>query len=276
MDERDQLLTIGVFARRSRLSVKALRLYEGNGILRPESVDELNGYRRYGESQLRDARLVRLLRRLDMPLTQVAQVLSAPREQRTELVHQYWSAVEHRVAQQGQVAGLLQNVLSGGKESYPMYEIKTREVPEQTILTEQRHVTAEHLPAWIGEAGERQQEALVKVGGPFGPSLVIYHGDVNEDSDGPAEVCSPLPADVAASLDFPSRVEPAHREAYTTITKAQVRFPDIVSAYDAVENWITQKGEQISGSCREVYFTDFMAAADDDEVCDIAFPIASR
>ncbi len=64
----DPLLTIGVFARRSRLSMKALRLYDRLGLLRPADVDPESGYRRYRESQLVTARLVVMLRRLDMPL----------------------------------------------------------------------------------------------------------------------------------------------------------------------------------------------------------------
>ena len=55
----DRLLSIGVFARRSRLSPKALRLYERLGMLTPAQVDGGNGYRRYRESQLATARLDR-------------------------------------------------------------------------------------------------------------------------------------------------------------------------------------------------------------------------
>ena len=65
--ERDGLLTIGVFATRARLSAKALRLYDSVGLLVPADVDPENGYRRYRESQLATARLIVMLRRLDMP-----------------------------------------------------------------------------------------------------------------------------------------------------------------------------------------------------------------
>jgi DNA-binding transcriptional MerR regulator len=276
MDAQNPIMTIGAFARSSRLSVKALRLYESHGILRPESVDELNGYRRYRQSQLRDARLVRMLRRLDMPLADVARVLAAPREERASVVERYWTAESERVRRREHVAGLLQEVLSGGKEKYPMYTIKTRDVEEQTVLTEQRNVTAAELTSWIAEAGGRQHAALAAHGGPIGPAFIVYHGDVSEDSDGPVEVCSPVTDAVAADLAVPYRTEPAHREAYARISKAQVRFPDILSAYDAVESWAAEHGEQVTGAPREVYFADLMGADDSDEVCDVAYPIAAR
>jgi PPM family protein phosphatase len=58
------LLTIGAFARASRLSPKALRLYDSLGLLTPAHVDEFSGYRFYRPDQLERARLVAWLRRL--------------------------------------------------------------------------------------------------------------------------------------------------------------------------------------------------------------------
>ena len=46
------MLTIGEFSRRTRLSAKALRLYEQLGLLIPDAVDPSSGYRQYGEAQV--------------------------------------------------------------------------------------------------------------------------------------------------------------------------------------------------------------------------------
>lgn len=59
-------MTIGEFARLSHLSIKALRLYDSMGLLKPASVDEESGYRYYLPSQVEPARLISLLRRLEM------------------------------------------------------------------------------------------------------------------------------------------------------------------------------------------------------------------
>src|SRR5215831_8253120 len=73
----DPMVTIGVFARKSRLSMRALRLYDKLGLLRPVRQDPGNGYRWYRLSQLKTAQLIAMLRRLDMPLSQVAEVVAA-------------------------------------------------------------------------------------------------------------------------------------------------------------------------------------------------------
>ena len=58
MQLSDPELSIGVFARKSRLSMRALRLYEKMGVLKPVRVDPCTGYRWYAESQLAVARLI--------------------------------------------------------------------------------------------------------------------------------------------------------------------------------------------------------------------------
>lgn len=269
----DQLLNIGVFARRSRLSLKALRLYERLGLLQPAEVDPGNGYRRYREGQLATARLVVLLRRLDMPLAKVAEVVSVPEGQRAELLSSYWETAERRIAGQRELAAHLRIVFSGGEGRMDMYDIKEREVPEQLVLTEQQHVRQPELSDWIDAAMTRVEKSAPAHDGVDGAPFVVYYGEVNEDSDGPAEVCIPIGAGTQAPVGAAARIEPAHREAYVRLTKAQVDYPQILSAYDAVEQWITTRGLTVAGSPREVYFADWDAAGPADEVCDVAFPM---
>jgi DNA-binding transcriptional MerR regulator len=268
----DQPLSIGMFARRSFLSMKALRLYDRLGLLTPDHVDPATGYRRYHESQLKVARLVAMLRRLDMPLAQVAQVLSAPQAARAKVLEDYWDSVERRVASQRELVAHLVIRLSGDERNLEMFEVKQREIPEQLVLTEQRHLHVGELPDWLGATMPRQWKQATELGGMVAPQFVIFHGEVNQDSDGPVEVCTPIESD-NANVDVPTRIEPAHKEAYVRLRKAQVAYPQILSAYDAVAQWLATQNLTMSAAPREVYFTDFMAAGPDDEVCDVAYPI---
>jgi DNA-binding transcriptional MerR regulator len=253
--------------------MKALRLYDRLGLLSPAEVDPGNGYRRYRECQLDTARFIARLRQLDMPLAQVAEVVAAPAFERGTLLDAYWANVERRIAGQRELIAHLQLTLAGKEGNYDMFEIQERDIPEQLVLTEQRHITVSELPQWLGETIGRHWSTAEAFGGVTGPIFVIFHGEVNEDSDGPVEVCAPINPARGHIPNGPTRIEPAHHEAYTRIRKAQVEFPQILSAYDAVEQWIPKHGNICSGAPREVYFTDFKNAGPNDEVCDIAFPI---
>jgi DNA-binding transcriptional MerR regulator len=71
------LLTVGLMARRSGLTAKALRHYDRVKLLRPATVDGTTGYRLYRSDQVAEARLVHLLRSLDLPLDQVRTAVTA-------------------------------------------------------------------------------------------------------------------------------------------------------------------------------------------------------
>ncbi|MFI6504855.1 VOC family protein [Nonomuraea typhae] len=74
----DELLSIGVFALVSGLSIHALRHYDELGLLRPAVVDPASGYRRYRPGQVRQARLICALRRVDVPIDAVRAVVDDP------------------------------------------------------------------------------------------------------------------------------------------------------------------------------------------------------
>jgi effector-binding domain-containing protein len=182
--------------------------------------------------------------------------------------------MERRMAGKRELLIHLLITLAGKERNFDMYEIDERDVPEQVILTEQRHVTVQGLTDWFDECMPRLHGLAASTDGIAGPAFIIYHGEVNEESDGPVEVCVPIAADQQAAISAPTRIEPAHREAYTRIRKSQVAFPQILDAYEAVEQWIAKNNRHVTASPREVYFADFMNAGPDDEVTDIAFPIA--
>lgn len=77
MDGTERLLTIGAMARRAGLTAKALRHYDRIGLLRPAEVDQDTGYRYYRAEQVAAARLVRVLRAVDLPLDRVRECLAA-------------------------------------------------------------------------------------------------------------------------------------------------------------------------------------------------------
>jgi len=280
----DELLTIGAFAARARLSAKALRLYDRLGLLPPAQVDEASGYRYYRSEQVERARLVALMRQLDMPLARIAEVVEAPDgASAADRLAAYWADVEARVAGQRTLAEYLRGRLSGrNSEMYEKFVVETVDVPEQVLITETRHVLAGELPAWIGASLGRLEEAARECGGITAAPFVVYHSDVSMESDGPAESCVPVADEAAARAwlekqgrrwETKVRVEPAHKLAYTRITKAQVAHPQILAAFEAVEQWIPKQGLWLAGPCREVYFADWDAAGAQDPVCDVAFPV---
>lgn len=89
------LLPIGEMSRRSGLGVSALRFYDRHGLLPPARVDPVTGYRRYQEDQVPRARMLAGMRRVQMPLAEMAAVLEAGAD--TETVRDLLSAHVRRL-----------------------------------------------------------------------------------------------------------------------------------------------------------------------------------
>lgn len=121
-DPPEALLTIGAFARTSRLSIKALRLYDEIGLLAPVRTDPSSGYRYYAPEQLERARLVAWLRRLGMPLARIRQVCAmaeADAAGAAREIGEYWRRVEADTAAQRELAEILIAELSVKEAAMP-------------------------------------------------------------------------------------------------------------------------------------------------------------
>ena len=70
-------MPIGIFSRMTGLSHRALRLYADRGLLPPAHVDETTGYRYYDVHSIRAAEMIRLLRRLGVPLGEMRLYIDA-------------------------------------------------------------------------------------------------------------------------------------------------------------------------------------------------------
>jgi DNA-binding transcriptional MerR regulator len=226
-------ISIGEFARRSRLSLKALRLYDERGVLVPSRVDQASGYRYYDTAQLEEARLVVMLRQLQLPLAAIKELLACDPADAATRIAEHW---RHAEAAHDSRRGLADHLVSrlSGKRSV-MYEVATREIPERSLLCLKRNVEEQEMWAFGKEfIAILRERPLPKIEGREGAAFCIWWGLVTDDSDGPIEWCAPVPAAKAESLashypELTLRTEPAHLEAF-------VALPD-PDAGDEVVHW---------------------------------------
>jgi DNA-binding transcriptional MerR regulator len=82
-----ELLGIGAFAMLTGFSIPALRYYDEVGVLAPAHVNPDTGYRYYGQHQVREARLVRALRAVELPIEDVKAALAEDDARAVLLAH---------------------------------------------------------------------------------------------------------------------------------------------------------------------------------------------
>lgn len=137
------MLRIGEFARRGRVSVKALRHYEAIGLLKPARVDAATGYRSYTVDQLDDLHRLMVLRALGLSLERIREVLrdDPSPERMRRLLDERRAAVARRIdAEQAQLAAIEARIrhLEGDREAAPGAVV--RDVPAAFVASLRRVV----------------------------------------------------------------------------------------------------------------------------------------
>lgn len=269
-------MTIGEFARRSGLSLKALRLYDARGLLEPVRVDPASGYRYYDPEQLGRARTISLLRRLEMPLGSIADVLAAPAGQ-AAAIRSWWDGRRRELVDRGPELDLVLQTL--GEPAGPAHpgqfgvdDVVVREVAARTVATVRRHVVQEDLVAAFASDVLELRAFLDASGASYGTEFwVLFHGAVGHDGDGPVETCVPYEGAVVPVGQVVLRQEPAQTMAYVPVTAAVCRYPQIIGAYVALETWFTTGDRRAAGPSREIYPVPW---SDEGVVAHVAQPVA--
>jgi DNA-binding transcriptional MerR regulator len=247
------LLSIGAFSRVTRLSQKALRLYGSLDLLPPAWVDPESRYRYYRSTQVRDARLIRSLREVGMPLATIRRVLAGSPREAQSLMQGYVSSLDEQARKaRAALPDLIAETVAFSQA--PRAEVLVRHEPEQAIISITERVfvgrLAEHLRGTLQELREfAAGRGLEERGHPFG----YFHGMVSEQDDGPLQVCLPVSREIESTERVRSATLPAGRAAYVDAVGEAADYPAILHAYDAVYDWITGNGYEIAGSPRETW-----------------------
>jgi PPM family protein phosphatase len=164
-----KLLTIGEFARASRLSPKALRLYDELGLLRPVRVDEYSGYRYYSPDQLEAARLVAWLRRAGLPLATIAEINGRPPAEVAAAVTAFLRVAEAEFSERKGLALFLLDYLSEGQTAMSGTQLAIRYAAASDIGRERdRNQDAAYAGSRLlavadgwGPSGDAASEAVI-------------------------------------------------------------------------------------------------------------------
>ena len=239
-------ISIGEFARRSRLSLKALRLYDERGVLVPARVDQASGYRYYDAAQLDDARLVVMLRQLQLPLAAVRELLGCDPAEAATRIAEHWRDAEAAHDARRELADYLVSRFTGKRSV--MYEVATREMPDYWGMAS---ADSDGLVEWCRPVPQAQARAIAEQY----PELTL-------------------------------RTEPAHREAFVALSVGPGGTPaaDIQLAIESLQVWkveqgiederLTLKPEDLGLRTTYLATGSVSATSVPDDYCDFAVPFA--
>src|SRR5688572_775222 len=188
-------MPIGRFSKSCRLSIKALRHYDEQGLLRPAHVDAQTGYRYYTRAQARHAVLIGMLRSLGIGIPAIREILAAGNARRAEVLAREEARVARELVRAGAALGSLRRLMREG--SLTPYVVRLREERARTVARRTIVTTAEHLIRDTTEAIYGLFEELAAAGRPILAPVLTNNGDPDRDE------CIRVEACVAVELPAP-------------------------------------------------------------------------
>jgi DNA-binding transcriptional MerR regulator len=271
------MLTIGGMARLGQVSPRMLRHYDQLGLLSPERVDPVTGYRSYGISQL--ARLHRLvaLRDLGFSLEQIGGVLDKDPQ-----IDELRGMLALRRAQIEQTLddeqARLRRVDAHLRALERNDEMKTQDIVMKT--TDPLRVAAltavasgfgeDNLGPVFARLGPQLFQYLARVGGQPGMCVAWYEEPVDDGSMSVHVGLDIADQDLAAVGEI-EIVELPPIEVASVIHRGSMAGVEAV--YEGVVRWIEESGLRLNGLSRELYleWNDADPAAN---VTELQLPIA--
>jgi DNA-binding transcriptional MerR regulator len=252
------LMPIGEFARLARLTVKAVRHYDAEGLLVPASVDPHSGYRYYRAEQVRTATTIALLRGLDVPLPVVRQVLSAPDDATVTAVL-------------GEQRERLAAELARREQSLRTLDALLR-APERVAYAV---AIADRAPVRLrGRTGRVRAAALDEDTGALCRAVLRDLADA-----GRAPLVAVFPLDLVDEFDVLVGVAAAGGDAplpggawATTLHVGP--YPQLPLAYTALLEHVREHGHRPVGPVTETYLTDPSTAEPEELVTRVAVALA--
>ena len=265
---------ISAFSRLGQVSIKALRLYDQRGLLKPAQVDADTGYRYYQIEQLSRLHRILALKAMGLSLEQIGQLLNDDlsvsqiqamlRLKQAELQQQLIEA-QHRLNTVDAHLKYLQK-----EQTMPNYEVILK--PVESV----QHVASirDTIPAY-NTVGQLFGEIMAYLGQnraePQGFCGAIWHHAEYQESNVDAEAMIAVPQTLQGNQRIQVRNLPAldlvasviHRGSYRTLNQA----------YGAIVKWIEENGYQIVDYNREVYLQGGAEQDNPDYVTEIQFPV---
>ena len=135
-------------------------------------------------------------------------------------------------------------------------EVEVKEIATQQVLSITRHTKVDKLDVTIRKSLDAINTLLKEQGvetsdAPWG----IYHGPINEQADGPIEICMPVQGKVNSKGDVEVKQLQGGNAACVTMLGAQCDFPAILTAYDTAADWIQKNGYDMAEPPREVWYS---------------------
>jgi DNA-binding transcriptional MerR regulator len=262
-------MPIGRLARLSRLTVKALRLYDAEGLLVPAWIDPGSGYRYYSVEQVRTATTIALLRSLGMPLARVRDAIEAPDEAAlARVLDSERARAARELAEREQALQSIERLARA--PGRVRYDVAIGEQPARRLVGLSATVAADRVDVDTAVLCARVVELLGGSGVSLGEGLVaLFPLDLSEAFEVIAGAVVPRSTSVTGTVELEL---PAGVWASTLHVGP---YGELALGYTALLEHVRERGHEPRGPIAETYLSDPSTVPPRELVTRLAVPLAA-
>ena len=270
------MLKIGDFSRLCSISIRMLRYYDENDVLKPSYVDEENGYRFYNQKQLFQAFQINFLRELGFSISTVKEIMkdyhndneliSYLNKRKIELIeeHEHIQELISRI-EKAEITLNEENILM-------KYQVNVKEIKGMDAISKRSIIPSydrEDL-LWKGMFGEIN-ERKIKVSYSKDKARAYFHDEGYKDKEVDVEIC------VGVTEKFTETDQLTYRHCKTQ-TCACVTYTgdysNITEISTCIGSWIMENGYDLDGPNFCIYHKGYSESQNPSEfITEICFPI---
>lgn len=239
---------IGELSKLSKIPVKTLRFYDNEGILSPDYIDEVTGYRYYDAAKLSDCYRIIALKELGFGLREIKKLFSLPKEsfrafleEKQEELRRLQKQTENRIA-------ILRNMNSRLKECISMYDVVIRNSDEIRLAYDRKIISSK----------QKGEEILQRMRGAI-PSAILGRRTVLIDYE-TEYVSQDLDTGLGVEItgNLPKNCPFAEKTVAFTSTTANLvcQSHDYEDAVSAIHKYVLDNDYQIVGPVYKIMYED--------------------
>ena len=267
----DHLYRIGLFAQMNRITVKALRFYEEQGLLLPARIDEESGYRYYTMRQMEPLHRILALKEAGFTIEDMKR-LDASGDERSFLLRKK-NAILEKIAQLTlQLSKIDGYLMAGGNSLSAPVMVKT--IPETVCAVMRRRIDSyDALFDIMPEMGGYMEDAGCVCALPE-YCFTQYLEPGFQEAQILVEVCEAVTEKKADRGCLRFRTIPETRAACIYHKGSYRDFP---KTYEVILRYIEENGYEICGNIRESYIDGVWNKDSEDEwLSEIQIPVVKK
>jgi len=270
------LYRIGQFSKITKVTVKALRFYEEEGLLEPAYTDAATGYRYYTTEQLPRAFKIVSLRQCGFSIPEIRQIVAgrniaplfAERKKELEIL---------AVDTAEKLASINHYIESMGRDKAMTYQIVVKELPRALVYSKRKVVSSyDEYFDLMPEIGRSLAEANPELKCATDPAycFIMYHDGEYKDRDIDIEYCEAVTGRGNGKLPEGIEFKTIDRVGEAACVLHKGPYSRLPEAYAAVFKWIEDNGCITSDFPRESYIDGIWnKESDEDWLTELQVPI---